>query len=95
METKFDIHEEIYCVYCGEIYKADILSIKIDSDCEKYEVQLINYSDSSCLSRTKILEYEEDEIFPTIKELLSAISKEHEEYISNIKNNFVKRYDSI
>lgn len=94
MKTKFELHEEVYCVYCGEFYKADILSINIDSVSETYEVQLINYSSSSCLVNTKILECKKDEIFRTIKELITAIRSEHEEYISKAYTEFKKRYIS-
>lgn len=88
METKFKLHEEVYCVYCGEFYKADILSVKINSDSEIYEVELINYNSTN----TKILEYEKDEIFSTTKELITAIRSEHEKYISNMYIKFKNRY---
>lgn len=93
METKFELHEEIYCVYCGEYYKADVLSVRKNSDSEIYEVQLINYSNSSCLSKTKILEYGADEIFSTIEELITAVRSDHETYMSKMHIRFKKRYD--
>lgn len=94
METKFDIHEEVLCVYCGEAYKGDILSVKKDSDSEIYEVQIVqDFNPFSCDSPTKIIEYEEDEIFSTIDELISAIRKEQEEKIAYLKKGFAKRYN--
>lgn len=94
METKFEIHEEVLCVYCGEIYKGDILSVKKDSDSETYEVQIVqDINPLSCDSPTKIIQYEEDEIFSTIDELISAIRKEHEEKISYQKKRFAERYN--
>lgn len=94
METKFDIHEEVLCVYCGDIYKGDILSVKKDSDSETYEVQIIqDHNPFSCDSPTKIIEYEEDEIFSTIDELTSAIRKEHKERTSKMYDRFKKRYN--
>lgn len=88
METKFNLHEEVYCVYCDEIYKADVLSINIDAVNENYEIRLVNYSSES----TKIIEYEKDRIFSTKGEIISALIKKQEKYIYNIKSNFVKRY---
>jgi hypothetical protein len=94
METRFDIHEEVLCVYCGDIYKGDILSVKKDSDSETYEVQIVqDINPFSRASPTKIIEYEEDEIFSTIDELQKAIRKECEERISKMYNRFEKRYN--
>jgi hypothetical protein len=94
METKFEIHEEVLCMYCGQIYKGDILSVKKDSDSETYEVQIIqDYNPFSCDSPTKIIEYEEDEIYSTIDELISAIREENEKRISYLKKGFAERYN--